>query len=120
VQHYTLSVTGDQREAEIKLGSRIPINVGGSPSSDVQYLDIGLDIEASLREFSNGLELYSRVEQSSVAAPTSPLLRQPVIRNSSLKNTTLLTPGKSVMLGSLDEPGSTDHLDVEVSLEPVQ
>jgi hypothetical protein len=120
VQHYALSVTGDQRTAEVKLGSRIPVNVGSAPSSDIQYIDIGLDIEASLREFSNGLELYSRVEQSRVAGPTSPVAHQPVIRSSSLRNTTLLTPGKSIMLGSLDEPGSTDHLDVEVLLEPIQ
>jgi hypothetical protein len=37
-----------------------------------------------------------------------------------LQSTALLTAGKPVMLGSLDVPGSTRHLDIEVVLEPVR
>jgi hypothetical protein len=36
-----------------------------------------------------------------------------------LKGESLLAPGKPLMLGSVDIPGSTSHLDVEVVMEPL-
>jgi hypothetical protein len=99
VQHYTMSVTADDENADLRLGSRVPIEVGSTESANpalstqIQYLDIGLDITAKLLAFSNGLELYSHVDQSSVANPSGTLLHQPVIRHSNLTNTTLLIPG---------------------------
>jgi hypothetical protein len=44
----------------------------------------------------------------------------PVIRQANLDCTSLLTPGKPMMLGSLDAPGSSRHLDIEVVLEVVR
>jgi len=41
----------------------------------------------------------------------------PVVRQTTLSTTALLNPGKPVMLGALDIPGSTRHLEVEVVLE---
>jgi hypothetical protein len=63
----------------------------------------------------------SDVEQTGVSEEQSTGGRgDPVIRQANLQNTALLTPGKPVMLGSLDVPGSTRHLDVEVVLEVVR
>jgi hypothetical protein len=128
-QHFAVTVNPDTKDAEVKLGSRVPIatgsfNVGGSATpanTQFQYLDVGLNIAARVREFSAGVEVYSKLEQSSVAEEKSTIgSNDPVIRQATVQNTAMLTPGKPVMLGSLDVPGSTRHLDIEVVLEIVK
>ncbi len=42
-----------------------------------------------------------------------------MIRQASLKGESFLAPGKSVALGSLDIPGSTSHLNVDVVMDPL-
>jgi hypothetical protein len=67
------------------------------------------------------VEIHSKVEQSGVSEEQSTVGRNdPVIRQAVLQNTALLTLGKPTLLGSLDVPGSTRHLDIEVVLETVR
>ena len=51
------------------------------------------------------------------AAPLLP--RRDSSKMNSLEGTSILTPGKQVMLGSLDVPGSTRHLELGVVVEVV-
>jgi type II secretory pathway component GspD/PulD (secretin) len=129
VQHYALTVTSDNRPSWFRLGSRVPIATGGvsehgatTPGQvQYQYVDVGLNISARIREFSTGLQVFSRVEQSSLAdEPSGVGSSDPVIRQGTLENSALLTLGKPVMLGSLDVPGSSMHMDIEVVLEMVK
>lgn len=122
-QHFSLTVNPDSRPAELKLGSRVPVPSGTSLSgapTQFQYFDVGLNIEARVREFDSGAEVFSNVDQSAIGEDESALKGNPVIRHASLQNTALLTVGKAVTLGSLDIPGSTRHLDIEVMLEVVR
>jgi hypothetical protein len=127
-QRISLTTNPDrtQRDSQVKLGSKVPIATASSnpektEKTEFQYIDIGLSISAHLREFTDSLEVYSRVEQTSVSEEQSTVgIKDPVIRQARLENTALLTPGKPVMLGSLDVPGSTRHLDIEVMLEVVR
>jgi hypothetical protein len=124
-QHFTLTVIPD-REGWIRLGSRVPFATGFSkPDSPAQtqfqYQDVGLNITARIRESAAGVSLDSNVDQSGVSEEQSSVgIKDPVIRQAKLGNTAMLTPGKPVMLGSLDVPGSTRHLDVEVVIEVVR
>jgi hypothetical protein len=129
VQHYSLTVNPDLHDSNIRLGSRIPIatgkmsDTGASATGQVQfqYLDVGLNISAHVREFSSGVLVYSKVEQSSLGEePSGVGASDPIIRQGMLLNTALLTLGKPVILGSLDVPGSTMHMDIEVVLELVR
>jgi hypothetical protein len=126
-QHFSLTITSDWRDSnQLKLGSKVPIATASTKPENqtltqFQYQDIGLSISARVKEFSAGVELYSKLEQSSVSEEQSTVgIKDPVIRQMVLQNTTLLTPGKPVMLGSMDVPGSTRHLDVEVVVEVVR
>jgi hypothetical protein len=127
-QHFALTVNPDTNNSEVKLGSRVPIATGSyQPQSPLQanvqfqYVDVGLNIAVHIREFEGGVEVHSKLEQSSVAEEKSTVSsNDPVIRQATLMNTALLILGKPVMLGSLDIPGSTRHLDIEVVLELVK
>lgn len=124
-QHFALVATVGQRTV-LKQGNKVPIMTGsvteGTSTSQMQvtYIDIGLNLDATLDEFANGVRLRTKVEQLSVAEERSGIGSQdPVIRQTSLEGTSFLTPGKPLMLGSLDVPGSTRHLDVDVMMEQV-
>jgi len=116
-----LVVAGEKAIA--KHGDRVPIVTGMfdkesvAQNSQVQYLDVGLNIEASL----DGDRLRSKVEQTSVSDEKSGIGTQdPIVRQTSLDATSDVAPGRSVVLGSLDIPGTTRREEVEAAAEHVQ
>jgi type II secretory pathway component GspD/PulD (secretin) len=123
-QHFTMVVVTGQRTV-LKQGDKVPIvtgsiTEGSSTKSQVTYLDIGMNFDATLDEFVNGVRLRTKVEQLNVAEERSGVGPQdPVIRQTTLEGTSFLTPGKPLMLGSLDIPESTRHLDVGVVMEEI-
>ncbi len=125
-QHVALVVaTGGK--TTMKQGRRVPIVAGGvdaggsTANSQVQYVDVGLNIEASVGGSAEGLQLRSKVEQSSMADEKSGIGAQdPVIRQTRLEGVSTLAPGKPMVLGSLDIPGTTQHEEIEVVSELVR
>lgn len=124
-RRYTLIVASGDRTT-FKEGGRVPIVVGtsvkdASLSSDVQYIDVGLSINASLTTSADALTLRSKIELSSLAAQSSGTgARDPDLHQTVLDGTSTLVPGKPLILGSLDTPGTTQHQDVEVLAELVR
>jgi len=131
VQHYAMIMTSGQATT-LKLGNRVPVATGsysaGGPNSSgvgVQtqftYVDVGMNIDVTLTTIGDGAMLKSSAEQSSVAPEKSDVagVNEPIIRQSSLRGESFLAPGKSQPLGSLDIPGSTSHLNIEVVMDPL-
>lgn len=129
VQHFSVLVTNGQR-TQMKQGNRVPLVTGTMPvagaasvsnSTQVTYIDVGLNVDATVDSVENGVGLRTKVEISSVAGELSSTLSQdPVIRQTTLEGTSVLTLGKPQELGSLDVPGSTRHTQVEVVAELVK
>lgn len=124
-QHFAMVVAAGQRTV-LKQGSKVPVATGsynaGTSGTQTQmtYLDVGMNFDATLDEFANGVRLRTKVEQLGVAEQMSGVGSQdPVIRQSYLEGTSFLALGKPLVLGSMDVPGSTRHLDVEVVMEAV-
>jgi type II secretory pathway component GspD/PulD (secretin) len=125
-QHYSMVLVSGQRTT-MKQGSKIPVATGsyetGTATSQTQftYLDIGLNFDATLDESVNGVRLRSKAEQSSLGADkTIAGVTEPVVRQTVLEGTAVLTPGKPLILGSVDIPDSTRRLDIEVVMEVVK
>ncbi len=124
-QHISLVLLNGSRTT-LKQGTRVPIVTGNSDADtkasgvQVQYIDVGLNIEASIAGTAGALSLETRVEQSSLAQDRPVTLAQdPMIHQASLNETAAISAGKPLILGSLDLPGSTRRLQVEVVAEPV-
>jgi type II secretory pathway component GspD/PulD (secretin) len=118
-QHYSLVVAMGAKGV-LKEGKRVPLVIGvtgegaGSGSSQVQYIDVGVNIEASIE----GQGLRTKVEISSVADEKSGVGAQdPVVQQTMMESTSSLTAGKAVVLGSIEIPGTTRHQDIEVVTE---
>jgi type II secretory pathway component GspD/PulD (secretin) len=125
-QHFAMVVAPGQATT-LKQGSKVPVVTGSTSASaaagvqtQFTYLDIGINFEATVDEFANGIRLRTSVDQTSVGEQKSVAeVQEPVVRQTSLKSSSFLTPGKPLTLGSLDVPGSTRHLDIEVVMEQV-
>jgi type II secretory pathway component GspD/PulD (secretin) len=126
-RHFSLIVSAGGKTS-LKQGTKVPIVTGSFDSSaskqetQVQYMDVGLNIDASLEEYGDGrVRVHSKVEQSAVADEKSGLGAQdPVLRQTTLDSMSVLTQGQPLVLGSLDVPGSTKRQDVEVVSELVK
>lgn len=123
-QHFAMIVVSG-RKTVLKQGNRVPLVTGsvstsGGPQTQVQYLDIGLNIDASIEESADGVKLNTQVEQSSIAEEKSGLGTQdPIVRQAKLEGTSILAAGKPLILGSMDIPGTARRLDIEVVMEHV-
>jgi len=125
-EHYALVVVAGDK-TEMKQGTRVPILTGavdsdtGKPNTQFQYVDLGLKIDATLDVSGESLTLRTKIEQSGLADEKSSVgIQDPVIRQSTLDGTSTLVPGKALVLGSLDVPGSTRREEVEVVAEAIR
>jgi hypothetical protein len=120
-QHYAMTLNPDGRTSNLKLGSKMPVSTGYGNSNQFQYIDIGLNISAHIAEFANGLQIVTKVEKTGMAEEQSPVQgHPPIVRQAMLENTAVVPLGKPVMLGSLDIPASTSHLDIGLVVELVR
>lgn len=125
-QHVSLlAVTGE--EAVLKQGNRMPLVTGSTdssthaPSSQVQYIDLGLNMNARVDGSPDLLQLRSKVEQSAVADEKSGIGAQdPVIHQTTLEATVSLKPGQTVVLGTLGIPGTTRQEQIAVEAQAVE
>ena len=121
-KHYSLTVTAGVKTM-FRQGNRVPIVTGMSgegtaaaaQSSQIQYVDVGLNIDANIE----GTALHTKIEQSGITEERSGVVApDPVISQTMLEGTSALT-GKPVVLGSLDVPGTTRRQEIEVVTEPL-
>ena len=127
-EHFVMVMASGQTTT-LKQGSKFPVATGSYSAGGVgvgvqtqfTYIDVGLNIDATLTAMGDGAILKSSVEQSSVAPVKADVggTQQPIVRQASLRGESFLAPGKSQPLGSLDIPGSTSHLQIEVLMEPL-
>jgi type II secretory pathway component GspD/PulD (secretin) len=124
-QDFTLVVSSGAKTV-LKQGTKVPVVTGvfnqasSSANSQVQYLDVGLNLEASLEGHGDGLRLRLKVEQSRIAEEQSGVGAQdPIVHQTTLEEISTLTPGKPLLLGSLDIPGTTRRQQIEVTSAPI-
>lgn len=121
-EHFAVVVSPGGR-ATVKQGSRVPIVTGMSDADStgknrqVQYVDVGLNIEATL----DGDSLHSKIEQSSVPDVRVGMSAvDPVIQQTVLDVTSHLAVGKTLAVGSVEVVGGGKTKEIEVAAELVQ
>ena len=113
------------QRATRKMGTKVPIVTGeykesGSPNSlnPVSYIDLGMNFQVELRHLSDGLELRSHIVESAVDTQ-QPNPTDPVIRQTDFQNSVLLNEGKPLIIGTVDMPGTTHVLQIQVELTKI-
>ncbi len=110
-----------------KEGTRVPIVTGSYDSearnsnNQVQYQDVGMNIDATVEGSADGLTLRVKIEQSSLANGNPAATAQdPVIQQTVFQETAELVQGKPLVLGSLEIPGGTERREIAVTAELVR
>jgi hypothetical protein len=110
-RQYSINLNTDDAN-EVKIGTRVPVE---AKQGEFQYIDVGTRIWSRVKERENGLLLEVRSEISNFAVPdqagknSMPLLRQLAINAS-----TVVVPGKAMVVGSVDDPNSKRQFQLEV------
>lgn len=111
---YTLSGRSDEW-TRIRIGSKIP----HTSQTGVQYMDVGLNVDARLFEVESGPALGWTIDFSSLA-PESVANGQPVVRSIRSQGYSQLVTGKPVLLSSSDDLNSTHKFVFEVTATKVK
>lgn len=125
-RHISVIVASGSK-TQFRQGTRVPLVTGTygkdsapADSTQVQYIDVGLNLSAGLEGPADGLRLHTKVELSGLSDDKSGIGTQdPILRQTVLDATANITPGKPLALGSLDLPGTNGHDEVTVTVEPV-
>jgi hypothetical protein len=115
-RHYTLFSTPGAKVA-LKLGSREPVQ---SSSGQYTYVDTGVNIECSLRPASDEkIQLTADLDLSGIVQPDKAALNNsanPTIAQLKLSMNALLTSGKPLVVGSIDDPVTSRRFEVEATV----
>jgi type II secretory pathway component GspD/PulD (secretin) len=111
----------------MKQGRRIPIVTASSApeseksSSQIQYIDVGLNIDADIEGTGEVFRLRTSVEESAVAEGKTTVVGQsPSIEQTRLEGSSILTQGRMTVLGTLDRPGVSGREEISVVAELVK
>ena len=129
-EHYSMVLASGQ-QLTLKQGTKVPVatgsysNANASANNSVEtqftYLDIGMNFVATVEPMANGVQLHSKIEQSNLAQPSIiEGVTEPVVSQTVLETTSLLSLGKPRMLGAIDIPHSTHHIDIAAVIEPLK
>jgi hypothetical protein len=117
-REYSLITTAMNRysgDGRIKIGTRVPITTS---EKQIQYMDVGLDLLCRLAyedeklwgTFDVNISSFALPEQS--ADPRSG--GNPILRTTHQNVETTLTPGKSMVLTTIDDLSSKKRMHIEV------
>lgn len=114
-RNYTLTQrVGDW--GQLRVGSRLPIS---DANHQLQYFDVGLNLDSRVQERDDVLAFDWRMELSSVA-PEAGANGNPIIRNVKSNGQAMLAQGKPVTMTSVDDLNSTHKFVFEVTATRVK
>ncbi len=106
-QHFVVVISQGNKSI-LKQGSRVPIVTGSygngsDTNTQVQYQDVGLNLDASLEGNGDGLRLRTKVEQTSVAEEKSNVgIQDPLLHQAVMEGESAMVMGKPIVLGSME------------------
>ena len=120
-QHLVVVVAEGNRTI-LKEGKRVPIvtgsfGTGSDQNTQMQYQDVGLNLDASLEGSGDGLRLRTKIEETSVAEEKSNVgIQDPVLHQAVLDGESAVVMGKPIVLGSMELAGGK-RMEVSVIAE---
>jgi len=111
-----INAPGGGEWTRLRVGNRLPIGTG----KDVNYVDVGINIDTRLRETGNTLALEVAAEISSVAAETGGVMAPPTVRQMKANLSSNITPGKPSVIFAADDPSSQHRFELQVTASLVR
>jgi hypothetical protein len=114
-RHYSMNVnSGDRNEVEISAGTSVSNQATGEASTvnEAEFLNVKTHIYCRVREHGDEVLLSAESVISNVLSPPH---TRPINRVIDIIGSTVVTFGKPVMLGSVDDPASNREFQLEVT-----
>jgi 3D (Asp-Asp-Asp) domain-containing protein len=112
-RQYSMNLNADDAN-EIKIGTRVPVE---TKQGEFTYLDVGTSIWCRVGQGANGVPISVRAEISNFAMPEQQGQQaRPVLRQLSIKASTIMLLGKPMVVGSVDDPNSKRQFQLEVTV----
>jgi len=100
--------------SNLKIGTRVP--VATSNRGQFQYLDVGTSIWCRAQERGGDLMLMVRSDLSSIdLCDAVKTVNQSRVHQVSINGSTVVTPGRPAVIGSVDDPTSTREFRLQVT-----
>jgi hypothetical protein len=113
-RQYSMSTIQGVQWQDLKIGTRVPVEM---KQGEVQYLDVGTNISARLQEIKSALDLEVRADLSNFAVPDQvSKTAMPVLRQLRISGATIVTTGKPIVIGVVDDPNSKRQFQLEVTV----
>jgi hypothetical protein len=123
-RNYSLPVSavdGNGRPGSVKVGTRVPVT---SKEGQVQYIDVGINIDCDVTEQAEKFILSTNLEISSFALPDQSADPRaggnPVLRQIRQHFVSLLAPGKPTLVTSIDDTNSKKRMQVEATVTRIE
>ncbi len=116
-REYTTMVVPDDW-GRLRIVTRVPYESTSGATHAVQYMDVGLSLDAMLRSVGNELRLEASCDISSFAIPEQAEGRSlsPVTRDIRSQAQILVSLGKPTLLSTLDDPNSMKRYEIAVTV----
>jgi hypothetical protein len=113
-RQYSMDLNSDSSN-ELKIGTRVPVE---TKEGEFQYLDVGTNLWSRLEDHTGQINLVVRAEISNFAIPdqNQDHNARSLIRQVKIDGSTVATPGKPMLIGSVDDPNSKKQFQLEVTL----
>ncbi len=113
-RQYSMHLTAGDANT-VKIGTKVPAE---AKPGEMTYIDVGTSIWARLKERDNSLLVEVRSEFSNFAVPDQPNrgTSMPLLRQFQISASTVATLGKSMVVGSVDDPNSKRQFQLEVTV----
>jgi hypothetical protein len=95
----------------MRSGTRVPF----SGSKDVNYIDVGVNLDVRAEEAPEGLQMQVTSEISSVASETGVGAAAPAIRQLKVRSAVLAPVGKPTVVFTADDAASKHRFELEVT-----
>ena len=99
----------------VRSGTRIPVPLSKDSSKDINYFDVGVNLDVRAEEAPDGLQLQVTTEVSSVGSDTGVGATAPAIRQVKVRAAVLAPVGKPTLVFTADDPASRHRFELEVT-----
>jgi hypothetical protein len=113
-RQYSMNLNAGDANA-LKIGTRVPVE---AKQGEFQYIDVGTNIWAKLKDRDNNLALEVRAEISNFAIPdqANRTNSMPLLRQIQINGSTVVFPGKVISVGTVDDPNSKRQFQLDVTV----
>jgi hypothetical protein len=102
---------------KLRIGGRMPMAISDRPPNlpaQYQYLDVGVNIDCTVREREGLVLLSSVIDVSSVSPQRDEQTHLPVVRQVRSEVRTVLSPGRPTVISGMDDPTTRARFEFEV------